>query len=104
MALRPPYAARSNRRLAALIAKEVANVIPTIATQLQALQPQAPATTPRCSFKHFRNCNPPYFKGIDGATALLTWIEEMESTFIHSECPEDLMVRHATGCLQIYGD
>lgn len=100
MALRPPYAARNNRRLAALIVKEVANVIPTIATQLHALQPQAPATTPRCSFKHFRNCNPPYFNGIDGATALLTWIEEMESTFIHSECPEDLLVRHATGCLQ----
>ncbi|KAI3723553.1 hypothetical protein L2E82_35208 [Cichorium intybus] len=100
MALRHPYAARNNRRLAALIAKEVANVIPTIATHLQTLQPQAPATTHRCSFKHFRSCNPPYFKGIDGATALLTWIEEMESTFIHSECPEDLMVRHATGCLQ----
>lgn len=100
MAFRPPYAARNQRRLAALIAREVANVIPTIATHLHTIQPQAPTTTPRCTFKHFRSCNPPYFKGTDGATTLLTWFEEMENTFIHSECPEDLKVRHATGCLQ----
>jgi len=100
MAFRPPYAARNQRRLAALIAREVANVIPTVATHLHTIQPQAPTTTPRCTFKHFRSCNPPYFKGTDGATTLLTWFEEMENTFIHSECPEDLKVRHATGCLQ----
>lgn len=100
MAFRLHRAPRNDRRIAALIAKEVANVIPTIATHLHSLQPQAPATTSRCTFKHFQGCNPPSFKGIEGATALLTWIEEMENTFIQSECPEDLMVRRATGCLQ----
>ena len=47
--------------------------------------------------KHFNSCNPPKFKGSEGATGILQWFEAMENTFINSECPDDLKVTHAAG-------
>ncbi|KAI3815748.1 hypothetical protein L1987_15429 [Smallanthus sonchifolius] len=51
---------------------------------------------PHCTFKHFNSCNPTKFFGTEGATGLLQWFESMESTFLNSDCPDNLRVRYAT--------
>ncbi|KAI3704139.1 hypothetical protein L1987_74353 [Smallanthus sonchifolius] len=55
---------------------------------------------PRCTFKHFNSCNPLNFYGTEGATGLLQWFESIENTFLNSDCPDNLRVRHATSVLQ----
>ncbi|KAI3819010.1 hypothetical protein L1987_12832 [Smallanthus sonchifolius] len=55
---------------------------------------------PHCTFKHFNSCNPTKFFGTEGATGLLQWFESMESTFLNSDCPDNLRVRYATSVLQ----
>ncbi|KAI3814210.1 hypothetical protein L1987_18958 [Smallanthus sonchifolius] len=55
---------------------------------------------PPCTFKHFNSCNPVEFYGIEGATGLLQWFESIESTFLNSDCPENLRVRYATSVFQ----
>ncbi|KAI3822294.1 hypothetical protein L1987_09883 [Smallanthus sonchifolius] len=39
-------------------------------------------------------------QGNGGATGLLQWFESMESTFLNSDCPDNLRVRYATSVLQ----
>jgi hypothetical protein len=58
------------------------------------------ASENKCTFKHFNSCHPNKFNGTEGATGLLEWFESMENTFINSDCPDNLRVRHATGVLQ----
>ncbi|KAI3762748.1 hypothetical protein L1987_53189 [Smallanthus sonchifolius] len=55
---------------------------------------------PHCTFKHFNSCNPTKFFGTEGATGLLQWFETMESTFLNSDCPDNLWVCYATSVLQ----
>ncbi|KAI3808107.1 hypothetical protein L1987_24050 [Smallanthus sonchifolius] len=55
---------------------------------------------PQCTFKHFNSCNPLKFYGTEGATRLLQWFESIENTFLNSDCPDNLRVRHATSVLQ----
>ncbi|KAI3686867.1 hypothetical protein L1987_80556 [Smallanthus sonchifolius] len=55
---------------------------------------------PQCTFKHFNSCNPIKFFGTEGAIGLLQWFESMESTFLNSDCPDNLRVRYATSVLQ----
>ncbi|KAI3815477.1 hypothetical protein L1987_15146 [Smallanthus sonchifolius] len=55
---------------------------------------------PQCTFKHFNSCNPLKFYGTEGSTGLLQWFESIENTFLNSECPDNLRVRHATSVLQ----
>ncbi|KAI3808260.1 hypothetical protein L1987_24209 [Smallanthus sonchifolius] len=55
---------------------------------------------PQCTFKHFNSCNPTKFFRTEGATGLLQWFESMESTFLNSDCPDNLRVRYATSVLQ----
>ncbi|KAI3762555.1 hypothetical protein L1987_52986 [Smallanthus sonchifolius] len=55
---------------------------------------------PQCTFKHFNSCNPLKFYGTEGATGLLQWFESIENTFLNSDCPDNLRVRHATSVLQ----
>ncbi|KAI3802152.1 hypothetical protein L1987_30279 [Smallanthus sonchifolius] len=55
---------------------------------------------PQCTFKHFSSCNPLKFYGTEGATGLLQWFESIENTFLNSDCPDNLRVRHATSVLQ----
>ncbi|KAI3814167.1 hypothetical protein L1987_18914 [Smallanthus sonchifolius] len=52
------------------------------------------------TFKHFNSCNPLKFYGTEGATGLLQWFESIENTFLNSDCPDNLRVRHATSVLQ----
>ncbi|KAI3786518.1 hypothetical protein L1987_40260 [Smallanthus sonchifolius] len=40
------------------------------------------------------------FYGTEGATGLLKWFESVENTFLNSDCPDNLRVRHATSVLQ----
>ncbi|KAI3784091.1 hypothetical protein L1987_43183 [Smallanthus sonchifolius] len=54
----------------------------------------------QCTFKHFNSCNPLKFYGTEGATGLLQWFESIENTFLNSDCPDNLRVRHATSVLQ----
>ncbi|KAI3712422.1 hypothetical protein L1987_70978 [Smallanthus sonchifolius] len=49
---------------------------------------------------HFNSCNPTKFFGTEGATGLLQWYESMESTFLNSDCPNNLRVRYVTSVLQ----
>ncbi|KAK1427827.1 hypothetical protein QVD17_16523 [Tagetes erecta] len=96
----PRYgSARADRRIASIVAKEMAAVIPTLMTNLNNHTAANPPHS-ECSFKKFSSCNPTKFSGTEGATALLQWFESMENTFLNSECPENLKVRHATSALQ----
>ncbi|KAI3808233.1 hypothetical protein L1987_24182 [Smallanthus sonchifolius] len=58
------------------------------------------ANPPQCTFKHFNSCNPLKFYGTEGATGLLQWFERIENTFLNSDCPDNLRVRHTTSVLQ----
>ncbi|KAI3725446.1 hypothetical protein L1987_65234 [Smallanthus sonchifolius] len=58
------------------------------------------ANLSQCTFKHFNSCNPLKFYGTEGATGLLQWFESIENTFLNSDCPDNLRVRHATSVLQ----
>ncbi|KAI3760698.1 hypothetical protein L1987_51096 [Smallanthus sonchifolius] len=58
------------------------------------------ANPPPCTFKHFNSCNPVKFYGTEGATCLLQWFESIESTFLNSDCPDNLRVRYATSVFQ----
>ncbi|KAK1421783.1 hypothetical protein QVD17_24409 [Tagetes erecta] len=96
----PRYgSARADRRTASIVAKEMAAVIPTLMTNLNNHTVVNPPHS-ECSFKKFSSCNPTKFSRTEGATALLQWFESMENTFLNSECPENLKVRHATSALQ----
>ncbi|KAI3813853.1 hypothetical protein L1987_18588 [Smallanthus sonchifolius] len=58
------------------------------------------ANPPQCTFKNFNSCNPTKFYGTEGATGLLQWFESIESTFLNSDCPDNLRVRYATSVFQ----
>ncbi|KAI3797771.1 hypothetical protein L1987_33034 [Smallanthus sonchifolius] len=58
------------------------------------------ANPSQCTFKHFNSCNPLKFYGTEGATGLLQWFESIENTFLNSDCPDNLRVRHATSVLK----
>ncbi|KAD7479093.1 hypothetical protein E3N88_02229 [Mikania micrantha] len=99
----------NERRMAAEIACQMAEVIPNMVIQLQhfnANQNNANnanlevSNPPRCSFKHFNSCNPPKYNGSNRAAGLLQWYESMENTFLNSDCPDDLKVRYVAGTLQ----
>src|ERR1043165_5962804 len=94
---------RSDRRLASLVAEQIAAVIPNLVGEITQNSNSAntgSTTQFRCTFKHFNSCNPTKFTGEEGATGLLQWFESMESTFVNSECPDELRVRYATSVLQ----
>ncbi|KAI3809525.1 hypothetical protein L1987_25502 [Smallanthus sonchifolius] len=86
----------------------MAEILPTLVTQLnQAAVANNSANSgslqsgsnPPCTFKHFNSCNPAKFFGTEGATSLLQWFESMESTFLNSDCPDNLRVRHASSLM-----
>ena len=91
----------SDRKLAARIARSMAAVLPTVMTQMQQLNTKAnPVNQTTCTFKTFQGAKPPTFDGSKGATALLQWFEGMESTFLHSECPDDKKTRFASSVFE----
>ena len=94
---------RSDRRIAALLTEHISALLPNIAN---AINPNGNGDDHngngggKCTFKHFNSCNPSKYSGTEGASALLEWFESMENTFINSECPAELRVRHAASVLQ----
>ena len=82
-----------DRKLAAQITKQMANVIPSLLAQIQSLTTNNNSTSSStanygCTFKTFTSANPPQFDGTGNATVLLQWFENMESVFLHCECPD----------------
>ncbi|GJZ78698.1 hypothetical protein Tco_0643535 [Tanacetum coccineum] len=53
----------------------------------------------RGNYKEFINCQPFYFKGMEGAVDLIRWFEPTESVFSCSKCAEEDRVTFATGTL-----
>ncbi|KAJ0826252.1 hypothetical protein HanRHA438_Chr17g0812251 [Helianthus annuus] len=97
----------SKQELVGLIAEQMADqmarVIPDIVSKIQPSIEQGsvdskvePPKEPFL-FKQFKACKPLEFIGKDGATALLTWFDAMELTFLQSGCPDKLRTLNATG-------
>ncbi|XP_021994930.1 uncharacterized protein LOC110891531 [Helianthus annuus] len=94
-----------NPELAAMIAQQMAAIIPTLVAQLNQanagnnnnINVNAPAP---CSFKQFNSCNPIKYSGSEGATGLLQWFEGIESTFRHCQCPNNRKVEFASSVFQ----
>ncbi|GJX81406.1 putative reverse transcriptase domain-containing protein [Tanacetum coccineum] len=43
----------------------------------------------KCSYKEFMSCQPINFKGTEGAVGIISWFEQTELVFSHSNCTED---------------
>ena len=85
---------KSQQRLAAMVAKEMAVAM----HQYHADTPPPPPvlnSVSRYNIKNFTSCNPPKYSGNDGATALLQWFESIESVFSIAECPVHLQVKYS---------
>jgi hypothetical protein len=102
-------------KMAEAMATHMANVVPNMIAQIQALQqppivpqpalvPQQPqggeVHAPRYTYKTFTSANPPHFNGTEGATALLQWFEGVENAFTNSQCPENLKTRFGMSALR----
>jgi hypothetical protein len=88
----------SQRRLAALIAREITVVLRQYQEQRIANPPPPFIVEPTVShytIKNFTICKPPKYSGQTGATALLQWFERIESIFSLTECPAHLQVKYA---------
>nr|GFA79778.1 reverse transcriptase domain-containing protein [Tanacetum cinerariifolium] len=59
---------------------------------------QAPVSR-KCNYKEFMSCQPPNFKGSEGALGLIHWFERTKSVFSRSNCTKDCNVKFATGTL-----
>ena len=86
--------------MAALIAQQLAAVIPSMMTQIATNMRQEGTSggnqnSHDQSLKTFLNAKPTNFYGDEGATGLLQWFEKMEVTFDIANTPENLKVRYA---------
>ena len=97
---------RDNKRIASLVAQQVAKVIPQIVSEIHAVSSQSSVDSkaenpkPRFSFKNFKACAPLAFTGNDGPTTLFHWFDAMEVAFKQSGCPLELRTVNATGVFQ----
>ncbi|MFS7904462.1 putative transcription factor interactor and regulator CCHC(Zn) family [Helianthus anomalus] len=99
---------RSTKKMMAFMADQFARVVPKVISEIRAsetphsfvdskVEIRKPASF---NFKHFSSCNPKPFTGNDGVTAMLEWFDNIEVTFINSDCPDELKTRSATGVFQ----
>ncbi|KAJ0520340.1 putative transcription factor interactor and regulator CCHC(Zn) family [Helianthus annuus] len=102
-------AARRNhedKRIAALVAKQMAKVIPQIASELNEntskSSEESRTNLPKgtFSFKKFKACGPKDFTGEDGPTAMFQWFDSIEVMLHQSRCPKHLRTVNATGIFQ----
>ncbi|XP_022007618.1 uncharacterized protein LOC110906856 [Helianthus annuus] len=99
---------KSQKKMMSFMADQVARVVPNIISELQGSNTSPSSvdskteksTSAKFNYKHFVSCNPKPFTGSDGVTAMLEWFDNIEVTFINSECPEHLKTRSATGMFQ----
>jgi hypothetical protein len=106
----PPRRNITMADVAAMIAQQLAGVIPTIVAQVTAAVQQQPPHNPPpppvnqnvqgCSYKEFLNCKPSEFDGKGGALILSQWLEQAESVFDISNCSNQNRVRYSTHLLK----
>ncbi|GJS67836.1 putative reverse transcriptase domain-containing protein [Tanacetum coccineum] len=95
-----------NPDIATVIAQQLQNIIPQIATQVTANVNNANGGGGNggnngCSYKTFTACNPKEFDGKGGVVPLTRWIEKMESVFDNSGCTANQRVRYAASCFAL---
>ncbi|KAJ0571509.1 putative transcription factor interactor and regulator CCHC(Zn) family [Helianthus annuus] len=97
---------QADKRLASLVATQIAKVIPQIVSELnenaskssEESRTDAPKTA--FSFKQFKACGPKEFTSKDGPTAMFQWFDSIEVTLRQSGCPKNLRTLNATGVFQ----
>ncbi|XP_021971311.1 uncharacterized protein LOC110866470 [Helianthus annuus] len=87
---------QTNEEVAALVAQQMAAVLPNVVTQIH----QIYNNNSQCNFKTFNSAKPLKFYGSEGATVLLQWFESIESTFRHVQCPNEQKVDFALSVFQ----
>ncbi|KAD3640195.1 hypothetical protein E3N88_29418 [Mikania micrantha] len=99
-------------RLAAIITRQVAQVLPTLVTQLNNSYQNSPSgsqyhptqnngeNSNSFTFKQFNDARPKTFSGVEGATGLIQWFESIEDTLDYTNCPEDQKVKMAASTFQ----
>ncbi|GJW22749.1 reverse transcriptase domain-containing protein [Tanacetum coccineum] len=92
-----------NLDIATIIAQQLQNILPQIATQVTANMNNANGGNGNvgndgCFYKTVTACNPKEFDGKGGAVALTHSIEKMESVFENSGCTANQRVRYAASC------
>ncbi|KAJ0899644.1 hypothetical protein HanRHA438_Chr08g0370951 [Helianthus annuus] len=97
---------KADRRIASLVAKEMAKIIPQIVSEINEARSKSSVESkneaPRTpfSFKQFKACGPASFTGEDGPSAMFQWFDSIEVTFRQSGCPDNLRIVNATGVFQ----
>jgi hypothetical protein len=103
--------------LAKLIADQIAAAVPTIAAQLKADAADngnnggsnggsgmdsgfTGGSGAGCTYKSFLACRPPVFKGTEGATNVIQWVESVEAVIRRSGCAPNQIVTYVTGMFQ----
>ncbi|MFS8016635.1 putative retrotransposon gag domain-containing protein [Helianthus anomalus] len=93
-----------DKRIASLVAKEMAKVIPQIVAQVHSLSNSRASedvkTEPVFLYKHFKARDPMPFTGEECVSQLLQWFDAIEFTLRQSGCPENFRTTCATGVLQ----
>ncbi|KAJ0652812.1 putative retrotransposon gag domain-containing protein [Helianthus annuus] len=97
---------QKDKRLAALVAKQIVKVIPQIVSGLHEnaskSSEESRTDSPKSvfSFKQFKACGPKKFTGEEGPTALFQWFDSIEVTLRQSGCPDDPRTLNASGVFQ----
>ncbi|XP_035844438.1 uncharacterized protein LOC118491083 [Helianthus annuus] len=87
--------------MAAMIAQQIAAVLPNLVTQLNQANNNNNNNVPvLCNFKTFNSAKPLQFSGSEGAIGLLQWFESLENTFRHVQCPNGRKVKFASSVFQ----
>jgi hypothetical protein len=82
--------------LAKLIADQIAAAIPTIAAHSGFTSGSGVG----CTYKSFLSCQTHTFKGTDGATSVIQWMESIESVIRMSGCAPTQAVTYTTWMFQ----
>ena len=80
--------------MAAIIAQQIATVLPNLVTQMN--QANNINNYALCTYKKLCSAKPLQFTGSEGATGLLQWFESLESTFRFVQCPNERKVEFAS--------
>ena len=97
---------KRDRRLAAIISKQVAKAVSEVYENASKTSEESRAEIPKesskaaFSFKQFKACGPKEFTGEDGPTAMFHWFDSVEVTLRQSGCPKHLRTLNATGVFQ----
>ncbi|KAJ0539891.1 putative nucleotidyltransferase, Ribonuclease H [Helianthus annuus] len=97
---------QKDKRIATLVAKQIAKVIPQIVSDLHEnaskSSEESRTDSPKSvfSFKQFKACRPKEFTGEGRPTALFQWFDSIKVTLRQSGCPDDLLTLNVTSVSQ----